>query len=136
MINAASAHWPSVGIACGVRRPARATTSTSVALLLNATGSATFAGGVTPAVFATLPDADASIDTDNIYVIAAPFFIVTVVLRLPEPLAAPHAVVTLPPAPGLVTLHVQLVNVVPAGATSTMLAFVTSSGPKFVTVIA
>ncbi len=65
----------------------------------------------------------------------APFFIVTVVLRLPAPLAAPHAVVTVPPLPGLLTAHVQLPNVSPAGAVSTTVAPVTSLGPLLVMVI-
>ena len=67
--------------------------------------------------------------------ITAPFFIVTVVLMLPLPLTALHAVVTLPPDPALVTAQVQLPIVMPAGAESTTVALVTSVGPLLVTMI-
>src|SRR5437763_1465903 len=65
----------------------------------------------------------------------APGRIVAVVARLPDPLAAPHAVVTLPPLPGLLTTHVHAPNVTPAGAVSVTVALVTSLGPLLVTVI-
>ena len=56
----------------------------------------------------------------------APFFIVTAVLILPEPLAASHAVVTVPPEPAVVTAQVQLPIVSPDGAVSATAAPVTS----------
>ena len=65
----------------------------------------------------------------------APFLSVTVVLMLPLPVAAPHAVTTVPPAPGAVTVHDQLPNVVPTGALSLTTAPVTSPGPLLVTLI-
>ena len=65
----------------------------------------------------------------------APDFIVTVVLRSPLPLGAPHAVATTPPLPALVTAHVHAPKVMPGGAASTTVAPVTSPGPLLVTVI-
>src|SRR5437763_396200 len=64
----------------------------------------------------------------------APGRIVAVVARLPVPLAAPHAVVTLPPLPGLLTTHVHAPKVVLAGAVSVTVALVTSLGPLLVMV--
>src|SRR6266496_379673 len=65
----------------------------------------------------------------------APFFIVTVELMLPLPLGAPHAVVTVPPLPALLTAQVQAPNVNAAGAISVTVAPDTSLGPLLVTVI-
>src|SRR6266536_6246002 len=93
------------------------------------------AGAVTFAVLAMLPIAPAATAAGTVNMTIAPDFIVTVVLMLPEPLAAPHAVVTVPPLPGLLTAHVQLPNVSAAGAVSTTVAPVTSLGPLLVTVI-
>src|SRR5256885_1962560 len=64
----------------------------------------------------------------------APGCIVAVVARLPLPLAAPHAVVTLPPLPGLLTEQVHAPKVTFAGAVSVTVALVTSLGPLLVTV--
>src|SRR5437764_95420 len=66
---------------------------------------------------------------------AAPGRIVAVVARLPVPLAAPHAVVTLPPLPALLTTHVHAPKVMLAGAVSVTVALVTSLGPLLVMVI-
>src|SRR5438067_1424072 len=65
----------------------------------------------------------------------APGCIVAVVARLPDPLAAPHAVVAEPPLPGLLTAHVHAPKVTLAGGVSVTAALVTSLGPLLVTVI-
>ena len=131
MPPAATALTPSV---LAIARSATGfTVSVSVALLLPGVGSVVPPGAVTVAVLEMLPIAATVAGT--VYVMTAPFFIVTVVLRLPDPLAAPHAVVTVPPLPGLLTAHVQLPIASPTGAVSTTVAPATSLGPLFVTVI-
>src|SRR2546427_126800 len=111
------------------------TVSVSVALLLPGVGSVVPLGAVTVALLAMLPVAPPDTVAGTVKVMTAPLFIVTVVLMFPDPLAAPHAVVTVPPLPGLLTAHVQLPNVSPEGAVSTTVAPATSLGPLLVTVI-
>src|SRR5258707_1179425 len=91
------------------------TVSVSVALLLPGVGSVVPPGTVTFAVLAMLPVAPPATVPGTVKAMIAPLFIVTVVLMSPEPLAAPQAVVTVPPLPGSLTAHVQLPNVSPDG---------------------
>src|SRR5688572_9309114 len=103
----------------------------AVSLLLAVTGSKVVAGAVTVAVLLMVPVALGLTVVVTAKIALAPLFRLTVVLILPLPLAA---VQLLPTATG-VTTQVQVTPVREAGKVSATAAFVTPSGPLFVTSI-
>ncbi len=102
--------------------------SVSVALLLPGLVSVTPAGGVTVAVFDSVPLALPLMVAASVYVIVLPAGRLTVSLMLPLPLAVkPEA----PPVPTAVNVSLTIA----AGSTSLTVAPITSLGPLLVTTI-
>src|SRR5258706_11377161 len=134
-ISSRSPRGFNVGIPTAWLGGALATASLSLALLLAGVGSVMPAGGFTVAILTIVPVALAATVAGTVNIMTAPTFIVTRALMFPEPVGEPHAVVTTPPLPALLTAHVQLPRVRPEGATSVTVAPVTSAGPLLVTVM-
>ena len=118
--------WPSVLViprsACGVR------VSVSVAVLLPGVGSVVPPGGVTVAVLASVPVADAATLAVSVNVAVPAGARLTVALMLPEPLAG-----QVEPVPAATHVHVAPLNA--AGNVSVTVAPVTNDGPPLVATI-
>src|SRR5262245_46721883 len=100
--------------------------STSVVLLLPGVGSVVPVGGVTLAVLSRVPVAEGSIWTVKVKVMLSLTGRSTVVDRAPMPLVEP---VTAPPP--LLSVAVQVAEMMPAGRESDTLAPVTALAPLF-----
>lgn len=102
--------------------------SVSVAELFPEVGSVVPAGTLTVAVLLNVPDASLAMVAFKVKVAVPPLSRLTVVLMLPEPVAAPQ----LDPG-GAVQVQVALVSL--TGNVSTTVALVTALGPLLVATI-